>query len=119
MVDKQKAQDEIRQITELFKQAVPVERIYLFGSHAYGTPHKDSDYDFYLIIPEDSMRPIEAMQEAQVALIPLGNIPAVDVKAATQRKFDQMRGWVNTVEKEVAQKGVLLYERRGMGAQMA
>ena len=110
---------EIQRIADAIQQAVPAERIYLFGSHAYGTPHKDSDYDFYVIIPEGSMRPIEAMQEAQVALISLGNIPAVDVVAKTQSKFDQMRNWVNTIEKDVAQKGVLLYERQGLGAQMA
>ena len=110
---------EIQRIADAIRQAVPAERIYLFGSYAYGVPHKDSDYDFYVIIPEGSMRPIEAMQEAQVALIPLGNIPAVDVKAATQRSFDQRRNWVNTVEKAVAQKGVLLYERHGVGAQVA
>jgi len=108
---------EIKRIADTIRQAVPAERIYLFGSHAYGTPHKDSDYDFYVIIPEGSMRPIEAMQQAQRALIPLGHrIPPVDVKAATQSKFDQRRNWVNTVEKDVAQKGVLLYERRGLGA---
>ena len=112
--------EEILRITEAIRQAVPAERIYLFGSHAYGTPREDSDYDFYLVIPDGSMRPMEAMQEAQVALIPLGSsLRAVDVVASTQHKFDQMRGWINTVEKDVAQKGVLLYERRGLGAQMA
>ena len=25
------------------------EKIILFGSYAYGTPHKDSDYDFYKV----------------------------------------------------------------------
>jgi len=110
---------EIQRIADAIQQAVPAERIYLFGSHAYGQPNKDSDYDFYLIIPEGSMRPIEAMQQAHRALISLGNIPAVDVKAATQRKFDQRRGWINTVEKDVAQKGVLLYERQGLGVQVA
>jgi len=110
---------EIQRITDAIRQAVPAERIYLFGSYAYGQPNEDSDYDFYVIIPEGSMRPIEAMQQAQRALIPLGNIPAVDVLAKTQSKFDQMRNWVNTVEKDVAQKGVLLYEQRGVGAQMA
>jgi predicted nucleotidyltransferase len=26
------------------------EKIYLFGSYAYGTPHKDSDYDFFVVL---------------------------------------------------------------------
>jgi len=110
---------EIQRIADTIRQAVPVEKIYLFGSHAYGTPHKGSDYDFYLIIPEGSMRPIEAMQKACRALYPLRNIPSVDVLANTQKKFDLMNGWVNTVEKDVAQKGVLLYDQHGLGSQMA
>ena len=34
---------EIHDITEAIKQAVPSERIYLFGSYACGTPNEDSD----------------------------------------------------------------------------
>jgi predicted nucleotidyltransferase len=36
---------EIERIAETIRQAVPAEKIYLFGSYAYGKPHKDSDYD--------------------------------------------------------------------------
>jgi predicted nucleotidyltransferase len=36
--------------------------IYLFGSHAYGTPTADSDFDLYVVIPDDGIRPVEAMQ---------------------------------------------------------
>ena len=40
-------QAEIDKLKDLIVNAVPVEQIYLFGSYAYGTPHKDSDLDFY------------------------------------------------------------------------
>jgi len=111
---------EIQKITELIRQTVPAERIYLFGSHAYGTPHKDSDYDFYVIIPEGSMRPIEAMQKAYRALYPIAaSIPNVDVVASTQRNFDLMRRRTNTIEGDIAEKGVLLYERHSLGTQVA
>jgi len=107
---------DIQTIAEVIRQAVPADKIYLFGSYAYGTPHAHSDYDFYIIIPEDSMRPIEAMQKAYRALYPLDDIPAVDVVASTQKSFDVMQNRVNTIEKDVAQKGVLLYERYGVGS---
>jgi len=104
----------IQHIAETIRYAVPVEKIYLFGSFAYGTPQQNSDYDFYVIIPEGSIRPIEAMQKAYRALYPLADIPAVDVVASTQKKFDIMSRRINTIESDVAQKGVLLYERNGM-----
>ena len=111
---------EIQQIADIIRQAVPAERIYLFGSHAYGTPHKHSDYDFYVIIPDGSMRPIEAAQKAYQALSPMGsNRPSVDIVAGTQSKFEIMRGRIGAVEKDVAAKGVVLYERHGLGQQVA
>ena len=110
---------EIQQIAELIRQAVPAERIYLFGSHAYGTPHKHSDYDFYVVIPDGSMRPIEAAQRAQRALIPLKGIGPVDIVAGTQSKFEIMRGRIGAVEKDVAAKGVVVYERHSLDQQVA
>jgi predicted nucleotidyltransferase len=31
---------EILNMVDIIKEAVPTDRIYLFGSYAYGTPHK-------------------------------------------------------------------------------
>ena len=103
---------EISNITEAIRKVVPAERIYLFGSHAYGTPHKNSDYDFFLVIPDGGMRPIKAVQEARRAISPLRINRPIDVLASTRSNFEDMRNTINCVEKEVAQKGVLLYEQR-------
>jgi len=37
---------ELDEIIKAISNTVPVEEIYLFGSYAYGTPHKDSDMIF-------------------------------------------------------------------------
>ena len=39
------------------------EKIILFGSYAYGTPHKDSDYDFYVVLKDGAGEPIIIMQK--------------------------------------------------------
>jgi predicted nucleotidyltransferase len=52
-------ENEIRTITEIIKETVDCEKIYLFGSYAYGEPHKDSDMDFYVVVPDDAGRPIK------------------------------------------------------------
>jgi predicted nucleotidyltransferase len=107
------AKESIKRITNAIAGAVPAEKIYLFGSYAYGVPNKNSDFDFYVIIPENSMRPIEAMRQSQRALCVLEpDAPPIDVVASTQSKFDIMSNRINTIEKEIAQKGVLLYERQ-------
>jgi predicted nucleotidyltransferase len=99
---------EIRSITEAIKSAIPVERIYLFGSYAYGTPNEHSDYDFYVVIPNDVLRPLEAVQKARKALIPINRKTAVDILADYQNSFDARKQY-NTLEKKVYEEGVLLY----------
>lgn len=110
---------DIKNITDAIREAVPVEKIYLFGSYAYGQPEVDSDYDFYIIIPDEGMRPINAMQEARRAILPLRLNMPIDVLANTNSNFEKMKNRINCVAKEVAQRGILLYERHGVGSQVA
>jgi predicted nucleotidyltransferase len=103
--------NEINQIAMTISQTVPAEQIYLFGSYAAGTQNSNSDYDFFVVLPDGSLRPLEAMRQIHHALFPL-NIPlSVDILANYRSSFDRMRNLPNSVEKEVALKGVLLFER--------
>jgi len=45
-------QQELDTLTGIITATVPVEEIYLFGSYAYGTPHKDSDLDICVVVPD-------------------------------------------------------------------
>lgn len=102
--------EEILKIKDAIISAVDVERLYLFGSYAYGIPHKDSDYDFYMVIPNDSgIRPIDASIEAQSALWGI-KAKAVDILAGTTETFNRRSKGV-TLERRIANEGVLLYER--------
>jgi uncharacterized protein len=42
----------LEQATEGLKAEFQPEAIYLFGSHAWGTPTHDSDVDLLVIVPE-------------------------------------------------------------------
>jgi predicted nucleotidyltransferase len=101
---------EIKDITEAIKAAVPAERIYLFGSYAYGTPNKDSDYDFFILIPDGELRPIEVAQTARRSLISLDKLPPVDILADYISRFEERRQGP-TMERKIAKDGVILYER--------
>jgi predicted nucleotidyltransferase len=100
---------EIMRISEAIRAAVPVERIYLFGSHAYGTPREDSDFDFYLVLPDDGMKPLEAMQRAHIAL-PCTRSTPVDILAGYISNFEE-RSQFNTLERKIVRDGVMLYNR--------
>ncbi|GHV72973.1 hypothetical protein AGMMS49940_02750 [Spirochaetia bacterium] len=44
----QVVQAELDMLKRIIIQTVPVDQIFLFGSYAYGTPHKDSDLEWIL-----------------------------------------------------------------------
>lgn len=101
---------EILNITEVIKQSVPVEKIYLFGSFAYGTPNENSDYDFFMVLPDDGPRPLEAMQQARKSLCGIDRKTAVDILADYHSRFNARKRF-NTLERKIANEGVVLYER--------
>jgi len=109
---------DIQNIADMIGRAVPAEQIYLFGSYAYGQPHVNSDYDFFLVIP-DEIHPLDAMQQAQRALARRKRTVPIDILAATKSTFVRNRLLRNTVENQVNQKGVLLFERHDVGAPLA
>ena len=102
--------DEIIKIKDIIINTIPLEKLYLFGSYAYGTPRDDSDYDFYAVIPNGSMRPLDAMYEVGLATGRMKRKP-MDFIAGTSEIFERRSNQLATLEREIANKGVLLYER--------
>ena len=100
---------EIMEIKDKIISAVPVERLYLFGSYAGGIPDENSDYDFYMVIPNGGMRPLDAINKAYLAMRGLKRKP-VDILAGTVDIFSRRAEGV-TLERKIAREGVVLYER--------
>ena len=100
---------EINKIKDSILSAVDIEKLYLFGSCANGTANENSDYDFYMVIPNNSIRPIEAMRHARLAIWDL-DVKPVDLLAGTAEIFSRRSKDV-TLERKIAREGVLLYER--------
>jgi len=99
--------DEIKEIQEIILSAVPALQIYLFGSHAKGTQNADSDYDFYVVIPDDYMRPLEATRKISMALRSARKKP-IDMLVGSESKFNKLKN-MYSIEKEVLNTGVKLY----------
>jgi len=86
------------------------ERIILFGSHAYGIPEEDSDYDVFVVLKDDSKKPILVLQNIYSGLAQSPNYKSVDVLANYKSRFEA-RSKLPTIERTIAQKGVVLYDR--------
>jgi len=101
--------DELLTIKDAIVSAVPAERIYLFGSYATGQANEDSDYDLYVVIPNSGMRPIEAIQSIHRSMRGKRTTP-MDVLAGTIETFERRSKQV-TLERKIADEGVLLYAK--------
>jgi predicted nucleotidyltransferase len=86
------------------------QKIILFGSHAYGTPGKDSDYDVFVVLKDDTEKPIFVLQSIYGGLAENPNYKAVDVLANYKSRFE-WRSTQPTIERKIANEGVTLYER--------
>lgn len=104
----EKDRAELEQIKDAILAAVPCQKIYLFGSYAYGTPHEDSDFDIYAVLADDSQNQIDAMHSVRDAVRPL-NIRALDFIAQRPSVFERNKTKIGIVAKTVFEKGVLIY----------
>ena len=103
-------QKELEPVCRVITETVKAEAIYLFGSRAYGIPTDDSDYDLCVIIPENSMRPADAVKAIRRALFSAQSVP-LDVIVYRSNAFHQ-RAEHASLERKIAREGVLLYEHR-------
>ena len=103
-------QKELEPVCRVITETVKAEAIYLFGSRAYGIPTDDSDYDLCVIIPENSVRPADAVKAIRRALFSAQSVP-LDVIVYRSNAFHQ-RAEHASLERKIAREGVLLYEHR-------
>ena len=99
---------ELDKLTELIINAIPVEKIYLFGSYAYGTPHKYSDLDLYVVLKDEvSMRDLDAGLQIRMAIARKKSMP-VDIVAKKKKDFDSRLDGI-TLERVVNRDGIRIY----------
>jgi len=87
------------------------EGIILFGSYAYGIPGKDSDYDIFVILKDNTEKPILVLQNIYKRLAQNPNYKTVDILANYKSRFEA-RSKLPTIERTIVQKGLVLYDRK-------
>lgn len=83
------------------------EQVWLFGSHAWGTPTEDSDVDFMVVVRDSDEPPISRSQRAHRCLGGLG-MPK-DVIVPTRAQVDRYKHLRASLFHEVLAKGRKLY----------
>lgn len=99
--------NELEKIKQTILHTVETEEIYLFGPYAEGIFSEDRDFDICVVIPDDSIRPLEAMQIIDRVLYQEQKKP---INILVRRASDfQQRKLLSTLERTIAQEGVRLY----------
>ena len=104
----------LEEVVRRLVAALQPERIYLYGSHAYGQPHKDSDVDLLIVVTDKKphrtaptpthRRAVEAYRALRGLFIP------AEIKVVTKSEFERRSRWISSIEKVVEEKGKVLYE---------
>ena len=83
------------------------EQVWLFGSHAWGRPHDDSDVDLMVIVRESSERGTRRMQRAHHCLGDLDM--SKDVFVQTREEFDRYKDLRASIQHDILNRGRKLY----------
>jgi predicted nucleotidyltransferase len=101
-------QAELDKLKELIINAIPVEQIYLFGSYAYGKPHKDSDLDLFVVLKDEvQLRDIEAAIKIRLAIGDHQSMP-LDLLVIKKSRYLERRA-APTLERKITREGILIY----------
>ena len=94
-------------VVERLKAEFQPDAIYLFGSHAWGTPHEDSDVDLMVIVHQSGERTIRRMQRAHRCL--RGLRISKDVFVQTREEFDRYKDLQASLQHQILARGRKLY----------
>lgn len=100
--------NEIEELKNHFIDQLAPISIYLFGSYATGTYTEESDFDFYIVVKDEVSDLADLTTQAYRSIRRVKRHP-VDIIIGTRSRFEN-RKKISSIENEVYEKGVLLYE---------
>jgi predicted nucleotidyltransferase len=104
------ANSEIQAVKDIILKTVDCEKIFLFGSFAYGTPQNNSDYDIYVVLNNESQNTVIAEQCIYRNLSRHeGSYVPIDILVENKNKFYDLCV-LPTIERKIMREGILLYD---------
>jgi predicted nucleotidyltransferase len=100
-------QEQLDEIVRRLVHALAPRRIYLFGSHAYGEPHENSDVDLMLIV-RGRVPPVSVCYRKGHASL-RGLFVPVELHFASAAGFERRRQAKGSLEHEISEQGQLIY----------
>ncbi len=97
----------LNEITRRLAESIHPERIYLFGSHAAGTPDDDSDVDLLVVVRDTDKSTREITIEGRKSLRDL--LIPFDLIVCTEKQFNRYGHVKNTIMNEALCEGRIVY----------
>ena len=100
-------EEQLAEIVRRLVDALSPQRIYLFGSYAYGSPTPDSDLDVMVIVPDEAPDRFELSRRGYASL---RGVPVpVELHFCRTGTFERFRSVVGSFHREVRQRGRVIY----------
>jgi len=100
---------------ELLEALKPLhlDSVILFGSYAYGTPHKESDIDLYVVtnddyIPQSYKEKRALVWKVSQKILEIRKKYAIDLLVHTKKMNEKFIELQSTLAKEILEKGKVL-----------
>jgi predicted nucleotidyltransferase len=100
----------IRRYVDRIVERFHPEKVILFGSHAYGRPHLDSDVDLLVVMPAKN----EISQSIRIRQAFHTPFP-MDLLVYRPETLAKRLSWNDWFLIEVIEKGIVLYDANGAG----
>lgn len=105
-------EDACRAVEVILNSGLDIDRIYLFGSYAYGEPDETSDIDLYVVLSDKSRGRLRAVDAMEIIGMEIFRSDVYNVEVLTGFASDFLvRSSLPTIEKTIFDHGVMLYER--------
>lgn len=97
----------LKLITDRLVAEFNPEKIILFGSHAWGNPHPNSDLDLLVVVGSSDLPPTKRATKAYRCLQGI-KVP-VEVIVSTQKELERYRSVPSSLTKRILERGIKIY----------
>ncbi|NUO82999.1 nucleotidyltransferase domain-containing protein [candidate division KSB1 bacterium] len=101
------AQNDLDEIIARLTQEFKPEKIILFGSHAWGNPHADSDVDLLVIVSSASSPPSRRAAKAYRCL--QGLKTPTEIIVSTRQELERYRSVPSSLTRQILERGKIIY----------
>ncbi|MGQ7872331.1 nucleotidyltransferase domain-containing protein [Bacillus sp. 1A] len=107
----EEVQSELNLLVQKIRETVSsVQKIILFGSHAYGTPNEDSDLDFCIVVEGVGARKREVINRINWGIYDVMETP-VDILMYGPEEFQERANRIVTMNHKITLEGKVLYKK--------